>query len=145
MTTIALTTALTFAVMAVTLHAAHQVGDHIIQTDDNAAGKVGPGRSGWQHVLMHVTTYHLTASVMITITILFLDLPVTGLGLATGLGFSFITHAVIDRRWLVRWLLDNTGSAAFADRQTPICGMYLADQSLHYCCLWVASLLIACL
>ncbi|MBB2941824.1 hypothetical protein FB565_001528 [Actinoplanes lutulentus] len=139
------TIAVTFAAVAVTLHAAHQLGDHIIQTDTDAGNKAAPGRHGWRHVLVHVATYHLTALVMLAVTAWLLHLPITATGLTAGIGFSAATHAVIDRRWPVRWLLNNTGSAAFADRQTPICGMYLADQSLHYGCLWVAALLIACL
>jgi hypothetical protein len=139
------TAAITFAAAAATLHAAHQLGDHIVQTDNNASNKAAPGRHGWHHVLTHVATYHLTALVMLVVTAVVLDLPVTVLGIAAGLGFSAITHAVIDRRWPVRWLLNHTGSAAFADRQTPICGMYLADQSLHHACLWASALLIACL
>src|SRR4051812_18932057 len=48
------TTAATFAAVAVTLHAAHQLGDHLVQTDNNANGKAAPGRTGWAHVLTHV-------------------------------------------------------------------------------------------
>ena len=139
------TTAVTFAAVAATLQAAHQLGDHIAQTDKDAANKAAPGRHGWRHILTHVATYHLTVLVMLYATTTLLHLPVTALGVITGVGFSAATHAFIDRRWPVRWLLNHTGSAAFADRQTPICGMYLADQSLHYACLWASALLIACL
>jgi hypothetical protein len=139
------TSALVFAAVSVTLHAAHQLGDHIIQTDTNANGKAAPGRDGWSHVLAHVATYHVTALVMLVVTWLMTGLPITVLGVTAGLGFSAVTHAFLDRRWPVRWVLDHTGSAAFADRMSPICGMYLADQALHYGCLWAAALLIACL
>lgn len=139
------TSALVFAVTAGTLHAAHQVADHILQTDADAGSKTAPGWTGWRHLLTHVGIYHLTCAVMLAITLTVLNLPATTAGLAAGLGFSAVTHAILDRRWPVRWILQHTGSAAFADRTSPICGMYLADQALHYGCLWVAALLIATL
>ena len=137
------TTAVAFAAVAATLHAAHQLGDHIVQTDTDANGKATPG--GWRHLATHVATYHLTALTLLAITAAVLHLPLTATGLAVGLGFFAATHALLDRRWPVRWLLEHTGSAAFAERTTPICGMYLADQALHYGCLWATALLIACL
>jgi hypothetical protein len=139
------TSALVFAVAMATLVAAHQLADHIVQTDNDAKDKAAPGLNGWRHLLCHVGTYHATALVMLLITAVALHMPLTVTGMAAGLGFSAITHALLDRRWPVRWILQHTGSAAFADRMSPICGMYLADQALHYGCLWVAALLIACL
>ncbi|MBQ1051682.1 DUF3307 domain-containing protein [Micromonospora sp. C51] len=141
-----LISAVVFAVVAATFYAGHQVADHVFgQSDKQAAHKAAPGWHGWRHLLGHVVAYHVVVVVMLAITIAALDLPVTMLGLAAGLGFSVISHAILDRRWPVRWLLTHTGSGDFADRQAPICGMYLADQSLHAACLWVSSLLIACL
>ncbi|MFC7547170.1 DUF3307 domain-containing protein [Plantactinospora sp. GCM10030261] len=140
-----MTTAIVFAVITAVLIPAHHLADHIVQTDSDASHKADPGWDGWRHLLAHVTTYHLTVAVMLTITITLLDLPVTAVGLTAGLGFSAVTHALLDRRWTVRLILRHTGSADFAERQTPICGMYLADQSLHHTCLWASALLIACL
>ena len=137
--------ALVFAVVTAVLIPAHQFADHIVQTDSDATHKADPGWAGWRHLLIHVATYHLTVAAMLAATLVLLDLPVSPLGLATGMAFSAITHALLDRRWPVRLILRLTGSAAFADRQTPVCGMYLADQSLHYACLWTSALLIACL
>ena len=137
--------AITFAAAAATLHAAHQLGDHIFQTDGNDNHKAGPGRDAWRHLLAHVGTYHLTALAMLLIATTALDLPISVTGMTAGLGFSALTHALLDRRWPVRWVLEHTGAAELAARQTPICGMYLADQALHHGCLWVSALLIACL
>ena len=137
------TSALVFAVAAATLHAAHQLADHIVQTDADATAKAEPGWHGWRHLLAHVGTYHATALAMLVLTATAVDLPLTVTGVLAGLGFSALTHAILDRRWPVRWILEHTGSAAFAERMTPICGMYLADQALHYGCLWLAALLIA--
>ncbi|AEB47417.1 DUF3307 domain-containing protein [Micromonospora maris] len=137
--------ALLFAVVTAVLIPAHQFADHIVQTDSDASHKADPGWTGWRHLLIHVATYHLTIAAMLAATLALLDLPVSALGLTAGMAFSAITHALLDRRWPVRLILRLTGSAAFADRQTPVCGMYLADQSLHYACLWISALLIACL
>lgn len=139
------TSALVFAVAMATLVAAHQLADHIVQTDTDANAKAAPGLNGWCHLLIHVGTYHITALVMLVVTAVALDVPLTVAGMVAGLGFSAVTHAILDRRWPVRWILQHTGSAAFADRMSPICGMYLADQALHYGCLWIAALFIACL
>jgi hypothetical protein len=137
--------AVVFAVAMATLVAAHQLADHIVQTDTDANAKAAPGLTGWRHLFIHVGTYHATALIMLLVTAVALDVPLTATGMVTGLGFSAVTHAILDRRWPVRWILQHTGSTAFADRVSPICGMYLADQALHYGCLWVAALLIACL
>ncbi|MGY3515101.1 DUF3307 domain-containing protein [Micromonospora sp. PTRAS2] len=143
-----LVSAIVFAVVAATFSAGHQVADHVFgQSDKQAAHKAAPGWDGWRHLLGHVVAYHLVVAVMlaIAIAIVALGLPVTVVGLVAGLGFSAVSHAILDRRWPVRWLLIHTGSPDFADRQAPICGMYLADQSLHAACLWVSALLVACL
>jgi hypothetical protein len=107
-----------------------------------------PGWEGWRHDLAHVGLYHLVMAVMLTVTVGLLDLPVTFLGALAGLGFSAVTHAVIDRRWPVRRLLEMTGSGPFARLGDPngpqvgLNGMYLADQALHWACLWVSALLV---
>lgn len=86
-----------------------------------------------------------------------------------GVAFSAATHAFIDRRWPVRWVLDHTGSLAFARSAVlpalrvvvpqvsgqftgrghtmpaplPLHGPYLADQALHHACLFVSARIIA--
>jgi hypothetical protein len=137
--------AVVFAVVLSTFYAAHHLADHVLgQTDKQAAHKAAPGWVGWRHLLGHVGAYHLVVVVMLAVTVAALHLPVTGTGLVAGIGFSALTHALLDRRWPVRWILTHTGGADFADRTAPICGMYLADQSLHSACLWVSALFIAC-
>lgn len=135
----------TFAAVAATLHAAHQVADHVFgQTDRQAAGKGHAGWAGWRHIVAHVGAYHAVAAAMLGVAVAVLDLSVTAVGVAAGIGFSAATHAVLDRRWPVRWLLERTGSGSFSRLASGgMCGMYLADQALHYGCLWVAALLIA--
>lgn len=139
----------TFAAVGVTLYAAHQLADHVLgQTDKQASGKALPGWAGWRHDLAHVGLYHVVMGVMLAVAVLVLDLPVTVLGVLVGLGFSAATHALIDRRWPVRRLLEATGSGPFARLGDPsgpqvgLNGIYLADQALHWACLWVSALLV---
>lgn len=135
--------AVVFAAGLATMYAAHQVADHVFgQTDKMAANKANAGLLGWLYLLMHVVQYHLIMLVMLMATIYVLDLEVTGLGLMAAFWFSFITHAILDRRWPVKWILEHTGSPEFAKMQQPLCGMYLADQGLHWFCLWISALLL---
>jgi hypothetical protein len=136
-----------FAATAATLYAAHQLADHVLgQSDQQATNKAAPGLTGWRNLIAHVVLYHLVVIAMLAAAVAALRLPVTVTGLTTGIAFSALTHGFLDRRWPVRWLLEHTGSAAFS-RQAGhgINGMYLADQALHYTCLWIAALLIAAL
>jgi len=125
---------------------AHGLADHILgQSDKIAANKVKPGRVGWSHILQHVFQYHVVMVTMLLIAVAVFNLPITVLGLAAAILFSAITHGFIDRRWPVKWLLQNTGSPNFAEMTTPLCGMYLADQELHKTALWISAILFAVL
>lgn len=139
-----MTTAATFAAVAVTLYAGHQVADHVLgQTDRQASQKALPGWAGWRADLAHVAQYHLVMGAMLGTAWWVLGLDVSGWGVAAGLGISAATHALLDRRWPVRWLLVHTGSPFFASPEHPLPGGYLADQALHYAALWVAALIMA--
>lgn len=139
-----MSTAATFAAVAVTLYAGHQLADHVLgQTDRQATEKTLPGWSGWRANLGHVALYHVVLAVMLGVVWIVLDLPLSLGGVAAGLGFSTVTHAVLDRRWPVRAVLRVTGSAPFAELKSGgMNGLYLADQALHYGCLWLTALLI---
>lgn len=136
--------AATFAAVGVTLYAAHQLADHVLgQTDKQANGKAEPGWAGWRHIAGHVGLYHAVMGVMLLVAVAVLDLPVTWLGAVAGVGFSAVTHAVIDRRWPVRLLLEATGSGPFSRLNSGgMNGLYLADQACHWACLWVSALLV---
>lgn len=137
------TRCLVFAVALAALFVGHQLGDHVLQTDRQAEGKVSPGAAGARAMAGHLLGYHLTATVVLLGTTAVLGLPLSVAGLCAGLAFSVVTHGLLDRRWPVRRLLRATGSREFADVTTPICGMYVADQALHHACLLVCALLIA--
>lgn len=130
---------LVFAVLAPTLWAAHNVGDHVVQTDHQAGAKA----HDWRAMAGHLGGYQVVAVVAVGFVS-----AVTGLrcgrwaGLA-GMVFSAGTHAFLDRRWPVRWVLERTGSPGFARLQSPVCGMYQADQALHHGCLLIAAGIMA--
>jgi hypothetical protein len=125
------------AVLAAQL-VAHNVGDHLVQTDHQAAGKA----TSWPAMAGHVGGYTATAA----LTLLAVDRTI-GIGLRpgrllAGLALSAGSHALIDRRWPVLALLRATGSPAFAELATPVNGPYVADQALHHGCVLLASLLM---
>ncbi len=133
-----------FAAILVTLLVLHNLADHIFgQTDQMAACKAEPGWFGWKHILSHVLYYHSFMMIGLGLVLIVLEIPATWPGIILGLLFSAVTHAIIDRRWPVRVILEMTGSPNFAKMQTPIFGIYAADQALHWGCLLVSALIMA--
>lgn len=130
-----------FAAVFCALFAAHHVGDHVAQTDWQAKHKVEPGWRGVRAMSGHLVSYH-ACMVAALAGLAAVGVPLTVAGCAAGLAFSAVTHGFLDRRWPVRWILERTGSAAFAASQTPLHGGYLADQSLHIGCLFISALLV---
>ncbi|GAB1695160.1 DUF3307 domain-containing protein [Krasilnikovia sp. M28-CT-15] len=135
------------------LFAAHHVADHWIQTDHQAAHKGLPGWVGARSCLAHVATYTLTALVaLLALAVTTGWRPAPAL-LTAGLTVSAITHYAADRRSLLFWLAQRTGSRAFwtlgaprPDRDDKPClgtGAYALDQSWHVGWLYVAALIIA--
>jgi hypothetical protein len=117
----------------------HDVGDHVVQTDHQAASKAGRGAAAYRALAGHVGGYTVTQVVALALV----GVPLLRWRTVAGLAFSAGTHAFIDRRWPVRALLRLTRSPAFAELQTPINGMYVSDQALHHGCLLVAARIIA--
>jgi hypothetical protein len=131
-----------FAAVLATMHAAHNVGDHIAQTDGQAVGKTAA--EGWVPPMAgHVGIYHAVMAAALMAADRVLGLGLSRRRLAVALAVSASTHALLDRRWPVRWVLERTGSPQFAVLQTPLNGPYLADQALHHGALWLAALIAA--
>jgi hypothetical protein len=155
------------AVFAATLAAllvGHTVGDHLVQTDHQAANKA----ASWRAMAGHVGGYTATCAAALAAVHAATGARPRWRRVVAGHLFSAFTHAFIDRRWPVRWLLEHTGSQAFARSTTvqvqpslvrpgaifgeqyahhppaplPIHGPYVADQALHHACLLVAALII---
>jgi len=124
------------------MHAAHNIGDHIVQTDGQAVGKTIA--KGWVPPMVgHVGSYHAVMAGMLLAADRLLGLGLSRRRLAVALAVSVGTHAFLDRRWPVRRILEATGSPGFARLQTPLNGPYLADQALHHGALWLAALVAA--
>lgn len=138
-----------------TLWAAHDLADHVAQTDHQAANKA----SSWAAMAGHVGTYQATQFGALLAVSRATGTPLSWQGMLAGGAFSAVSHAFLDRRWPVRRALELTGSPSFA-RSTvvdvspravsdlgfvplPLHGPYLADQALHHACLLVSALLIA--
>jgi hypothetical protein len=118
----------------IALRVTHALGDHPIQSswaalhkgqpdDEQLAAGAHPWR-GWSACGHHIFTYGLTQAVGLLIALAIS--PLTVAGAAAALAISLSTHAVIDRRWLVRALIRARHKQDWAD------GPYLIDQSLHH-------------
>jgi hypothetical protein len=140
-----LSRAVVFVVALVVLLVAHQIGDHVVQTDHQAARKAGPGWTAVWAMAGHLAGYHLCALLLLLAAFGLLGLPLTATGVVAGLAFSALTHALLDRRWPVTALLRALRSPRFAEATSPVCGPYAADQALHQGALLVSALLISAL
>jgi len=134
-------TAAVTAATFVALYAGHQLGDHPVQRGADAAAKGAPAGgaaapwTGWAACLRHVATYSLTQAAALALVAV--AAPLTWSGVVAALVVSAATHAVIDRRWIVRSIIRAKGCADWAE------GPYLIDQSLHMGALLLASVLAA--
>lgn len=140
-----LTALATFAASWAVLNGTHGLADHVLgQTHAQAMGKAAPGRAGWLADLRHVGAYHLVMAGAGALAWLALPLHWSPVGILVALAWSAGTHALLDRRWPVRWILRRTGSAGFADlADHGLNGMYLSDQSLHTFALLIAAGMLA--
>ncbi len=145
-----------FAATGFALLVGHTVGDHIAQTDYQAANKAKtdhddncqPGcpidhpATSWRAMAGHVGGYTATCAAVLAVVHAATGVRPSWRRVLAGHAFSAATHALIDRRWPVQCLLRATRSPHFAQMQTPINGPYEADQSLHHACLLVAALIM---
>ncbi|MGA8114522.1 MAG: DUF3307 domain-containing protein [Actinocatenispora sp.] len=138
-------TAAVAAITYVGLFAGHHLGDHPFQSTAAAAGKSAPSPAelargarpwqGWSWAVQHVAVY--TAVQTACLALVALVAPLHLVGVLAALAVSASTHAVIDRRWVVRWFLAAKGAHDWAE------GPYLVDQSLHLGVLLVAAVVAA--
>lgn len=152
-----------FGAVLAALWAAHDLGDHVVQTDHQAARKA----TSWRAMAGHVGSYTAVQLAALAALRTLAGIRPSWWRALAGVAFSAGTHAFLDRRWPVRWLLEHTGSRSFAapavrTRGTvqesylrgrtpsveaagplPLHGPYLADQALHHTALAIAAALIA--
>jgi hypothetical protein len=142
-----------FAATFAALYAAHQVADHWIQTEYQAATKGVPGWRGRWACARHVATYTITCAVALGALVAVLDARMSLPWAACGLAVSAVTHYVADRRGPLRAMAIAAGHRPFHGLGTPRpgrddnpslgTGAYALDQSWHYLWLFIASLMIA--
>lgn len=129
-----------FAAIAITLYAAHHVGDYWVQRDEDARHKGDVGWSGRHHCLVHVLDYVGTQCFFLTPLAWMVHFH--GWGLAAGLTISGVTHYIADRREPLKRLARLLpGKAAFLelgvprpghdDNPTLGTGLWALDQSWH--------------
>jgi hypothetical protein len=146
MTDPAIATAAITSVVFAALLVGHMLGDHPVQADNDATGKARPTDdqlaagahpwTGWSHCLRHVCSY--LACQAAALLLLALVAPLTFPGFTAALAVSGATHAVIDRRWLVRRILAAKGGCLGWPQAS-----YWIDQSLHYAALLLAAVAAA--
>jgi hypothetical protein len=134
--------AVTFVVVLLAALVGHQLGDHVAQTDRQAAEKAGRGRRAATALAGHLFGYHAVVVAVVAGTVVALGLPLSPAGGGAALALSVVSHALLDRRWPVRAVLRATGSPRFAETTSPVCGMYVADQALHWLTLLLCALLM---
>lgn len=143
----------TFAAVFVALYTAHQLADHWVQTEHQAATKGLPGWPGRIQCALHVLSYTLTAlaALLMLVVVLHLDLDLYKVNI--GLAVSAVTHYIADRRSPLRWLAWLSRHSKFYQLGMPRpgrddnpslgTGAYALDQSYHVVWLFVASLIVA--
>jgi hypothetical protein len=121
---------------------AHDLADHVVQTDRQANGKAGPGWAGARAMAGHVGGYHLV-QLLALLALRLLGVRPSWRRTAAAVSVSAGTHALLDRRWPVQAILRATRSPGFAGMTTPLHGGYLADQALHHGVLVVCAAVLA--
>lgn len=145
-----------FAAIGFTLFAAHQVGDHWLQTGYQAAKKGGFGshaHEGRMACLGHVAS--LTAAKVVALVLLTLvtGLDTNPLAVVLGLALDAGTHYWADRRFTLAALAGWTGKYDFYTLGAPRqghddnpslgTGAYALDQSWHIGWLFVTALILS--
>jgi hypothetical protein len=136
-----------FAAVFVVLFVAHQVADHWVQTEHQAATKGAVGWAGRWSCLKHVGTYTATCAAGLGLLGWAAGPGLYGApSLLGGLGVSAVTHYIADRRAPLGVIAGWAGHAGFwalgrprAGQDDNPClgtGAYALDQSWHY--LWLA-------
>ncbi len=141
-----------FAAVFVALYAAHEVGDHWLQTHHQACGKDEAGWSGRILCARHVAVLTATKATALAMVTAALGLSLNPYAVATALVLDAVSHYWADRRstllaladWLGRTVIRGKGDfARFGDGVAAPTGTgaYSLDQSWHIGWLFVAALI----
>lgn len=144
----------TFAVVFIGLYAAHEVGDHWVQTPHQACHKGTVGWSGRLACARHVGTLTGLKAVTLGLAGVVLDIHLHPVALAVALLVDAVSHFWADRRVTLARLAERIGKGEFYRLGAPReghddaphlgTGAYALDQSWHVGWLFAAAL-IACL
>ncbi|MER7053454.1 DUF3307 domain-containing protein [Streptomyces sp. NPDC000351] len=128
-----------FASLFVLLFVAHLVADYPLQTDHQAEHKACAGAKGWRANLAHAGTHVVACGVALAVAAVVLGESAGLWASMAALVWIGATHAVIDRRWAVRWWMEHTRQAGFAQHG----GAAHVDQTAHLLVLAIAALGLA--
>lgn len=109
------------AAVLVVMDVAHDFADHVVQTDRQALGKAAPDARTWVPAMAgHVGGYHLVQVAALVAADRYLGLRLRPSRVAAAVALSASTHALLDRRWPVRRIMEKTGSPGFAAAVTRV-------------------------
>ncbi|MEV6033635.1 transcriptional regulator [Nonomuraea sp. NPDC052116] len=145
-----------FAAALAALSAAHEIGDHWMQTDHQAETKGGQGEqqhAGQLACARHVAGVTATKVVVLAITCKVLGLKLRPGRTAAALALDAATHYWADRRYTLEAVADLVGKGGYFrlglprpgrdDNKTVGTGRFMLDQAFHKTMLWAAALIIA--
>lgn len=134
----------TFAAIAVTVYAAHQVGDYWVQTGEQAARKGLPGWPGRRACAAHVATYTITLLAFIVLLQVWTDPALSVPWLWAGLAANAVTHYFSDRRRPLAWVAAKLGKRGFYEAGSGLAtGAGLLDQAWHWGWLFASALVMS--
>ncbi|MFG1997705.1 transcriptional regulator [Spirillospora sp. NPDC048911] len=144
--------ATTFAAVFAALYAAHEVGDHWMQTHAQACGKEAPGWAGRILCAKHVVTLAATKAAALTLMAVVIGIPLHPAAVGTALAVDGVSHYWADRRvtlaalaeWLGRRIIPGKGDfyRLGNGKAAPTgTGAYALDQSWHVGWLFIAALI----
>jgi hypothetical protein len=137
------------------LFAAHQVGDHWLQTHGQALAKGGNGWTARAACARHVLVLVVVKAAALLAAFVVVGLPIQPGWWAVGLGIDGVSHYWADRRTTLRRLagLLGEGKVTFFDLGAPRpgrddnpslgTGAYALDQSWHVLWLFITALILA--
>ncbi|MER6610243.1 DUF3307 domain-containing protein [Streptomyces sp. NPDC000927] len=125
-----------FGSIFVLLYVAHYIGDYIMQNDWMAGKKGDKTRQGYLANLSHASIHVVISAAFLSLGDAYLHLSgVTPLSTVAAVAWIGCTHAFIDRRWPVAWLMTHTRSTGYLERG----GAPAVDQALHIVVLGTAA------
>ncbi|WP_068920890.1 DUF3307 domain-containing protein [Planobispora rosea] len=141
-----------FAATFAALFAAHNVGDHWVQTHHQACAKAAPTAAGRIACLKHVATLTAAKAAALAALALVTGLTLHPLALLTGLAVDAASHYWADRRVPLARLAGAIGKRGFYELGSPRpgrddaphlgTGAYALDQSWHIGWLFITALII---